>query len=382
MHRILLLASVVSLAPSVPAQQTWIVDAKNGTGTHFTDLPAAVAAANDGDRVLARPGNYAPFKTSKALTIVGDIGASIVSTTGPLASVEITNLPAGSRFVLAGFVMDWVGVTVQSCDGLVVLSGLATGFSSGVSCHSVHVLNSKAVTMHGCALLYPCFRKSRVVASDCIFAPIEIGLNGTAGLYIDGGVTDIVASTIIGGRGAYNGYGGYAIGIRSSPETILTIRGDQRSKLVGGSWNNQQLYAVADFTDQGTLRLDPRIQLTGGVRGFSSRTTTKQTALSAGYSFLGGSTRLELIGRRGEVGAIWLSLGRVPFAFPGIGEWWLDPSVLVFVGAGVLGATETYPVQLSLSANPALRGLEIGYQGMTTTGSSIELSNPVLQVLR
>ncbi len=42
------------IAGFAPAQKTWIVDAFNGPGTHFTDLPPAVQAAAPGDHVVVR----------------------------------------------------------------------------------------------------------------------------------------------------------------------------------------------------------------------------------------------------------------------------------------------------------------------------------------
>jgi hypothetical protein len=39
-----------ALAPCAAGQNHWIVDAANGPGSHFNDLPAAVAAAAPGAR--------------------------------------------------------------------------------------------------------------------------------------------------------------------------------------------------------------------------------------------------------------------------------------------------------------------------------------------
>ena len=57
--------SVVALLGVIPlgaAQRTWIVDQAN-----FTDLPAALNAANDGDVILCRTGNYTGATTSPDL---------------------------------------------------------------------------------------------------------------------------------------------------------------------------------------------------------------------------------------------------------------------------------------------------------------------------
>ena len=71
------MSSALLLATLV--QTIWIVDAANGPGTNFTDLPAAVAAAISGDTILVRPGTYTHFNVSgKALTIRG-AGAALTT---------------------------------------------------------------------------------------------------------------------------------------------------------------------------------------------------------------------------------------------------------------------------------------------------------------
>jgi pectin methylesterase-like acyl-CoA thioesterase len=80
----------------------WIVDAQMGPGAQFADLPAAIAAAANGDTILVRAGTYSGFSVNgKALTLRGEG----MATTRILASalgmtVEILN--AGGVFVLSG----------------------------------------------------------------------------------------------------------------------------------------------------------------------------------------------------------------------------------------------------------------------------------------
>jgi hypothetical protein len=87
---------------------TWIVDANSGPGTHFTDLPAAIAAAQSGDTILVRTGTYTAFSVSgKALTIRGAGAATtvvrLVSPSLPQSpTVTIANTPSGERFYLSG----------------------------------------------------------------------------------------------------------------------------------------------------------------------------------------------------------------------------------------------------------------------------------------
>ncbi|MBL9077290.1 MAG: hypothetical protein JNL08_07300 [Planctomycetes bacterium] len=85
---------------------TWIVDAANGPGTNFLDLPAAIAAASDGDTILVRAGTYSPFTiTGKNLQIRGAGAAAtlvdaLVAGAGPAHAISAS--PDGIGSVLAG----------------------------------------------------------------------------------------------------------------------------------------------------------------------------------------------------------------------------------------------------------------------------------------
>ena len=60
--------------------QTIFVDTNNDPGTHFTDLPTAVAAVPDGAVLQVRAGSYSGFSVSgKGLSILGAAGVSITS---------------------------------------------------------------------------------------------------------------------------------------------------------------------------------------------------------------------------------------------------------------------------------------------------------------
>ena len=87
----------------------WIVDAANGPGTSFVDLPPAVAAAASGDTIIVRAGGFSAFSVSgKSLTIRG-AGAAIANVHGvggggpvPASGTTIAAVPAGSTFYVSG----------------------------------------------------------------------------------------------------------------------------------------------------------------------------------------------------------------------------------------------------------------------------------------
>jgi hypothetical protein len=103
-----LAAASLLLLPTI-----WIVDSSNGPGTHFTDLPAAVAAAQSGDTLLVRSGTYTVFQVAgKALTIRGS-GTASTHVTAPGTGVPWVVLgptPVGGAMVLSGLSVAPVGV--------------------------------------------------------------------------------------------------------------------------------------------------------------------------------------------------------------------------------------------------------------------------------
>jgi hypothetical protein len=96
--------SFASAAGFLPAQTTWIVDANNGPGTSFTDIPPAIAAATDGDTVLVRSGTYTGFSTGKALKVIGE--GSVGRPPTVLPPVIITGLAQGKTFTAANLYVD------------------------------------------------------------------------------------------------------------------------------------------------------------------------------------------------------------------------------------------------------------------------------------
>ena len=118
MLHMLLLASC--LLPTI-----WIVDANNGPGTNFTDIPAAVAAAQSGDTILVRAGNYSPFTVSgKALTIRG-AAASVTRVFGFAPTPTVIELtPPGNTVALRGMRFEsanlGAGLTARNNAGVVL----------------------------------------------------------------------------------------------------------------------------------------------------------------------------------------------------------------------------------------------------------------------
>src|SRR5260221_702178 len=130
--RILLVFALVTAI--CRAQHYWIVDRSGAPGTHFTDLPPAVAAASPGDtiRIVSQacpPDRYTAPVITKGLRLLGTRGINL---TGPLV---IQNVPADEPLVLqdihlsSGAVLSPggvpCGVVLQNCGGPIQFENFA-----------------------------------------------------------------------------------------------------------------------------------------------------------------------------------------------------------------------------------------------------------------
>lgn len=120
MLRILLVAA---LAATAMAQgRTFVVDAANGPGTDFTDLPPAMAQAQHGDVYLVRAGAYSPTAVTKGVRLLGQGRPTIGPGVGMFSdALFVTNVPAGETFAMRG-------IDVRHADQA----------SGGMECNSIH----------------------------------------------------------------------------------------------------------------------------------------------------------------------------------------------------------------------------------------------------
>ena len=125
-------SAVLVLAAPLASAKTWTV---GGTGADFSDLPAAIAAASDGDVILVRSGAYSGFDLDKGLAIVSS--AAAVSIAG---DVTIHDVAAPGRAVLRGFVFDDESVlTLRSSSGEIVVEEVTLPFTYDDTVTRVHV---------------------------------------------------------------------------------------------------------------------------------------------------------------------------------------------------------------------------------------------------
>jgi hypothetical protein len=225
---------VVFLVPTI-----WIVDAANGPGTNFTDLPAAVAAAASGDTIIVRSGTYSAFHASgKSLTIRG---AGFTTTTvsnppppgSPYQQTTIENVPAGTPFFIDGLQLSppapWVtgqiNAAIQALGSSTVVV-LADVKAQGISGQDLSLpTGTPGLYLAGGA---------RVHATRCLFyGGHAFTFQAGVGAWVTNGcVLAADASTFVGGGGylAYSA-GGAGLRVQGGLATLT------RSSVYGGNAN-------------------------------------------------------------------------------------------------------------------------------------------------
>jgi len=366
----LLLAAAIALAaaPGVAQGRTWIVDGSNGAGTNFTDLPPAVNAAANGDQILVRAGSYTPASTGKALTILGQPGASFGN-----GMFEVTGLPAGRDFVLAGFFTSSIvkpQVRVRDCAGRVLLDRVRLQPFSGQITFgpAVQVENCALVTIAQCeATAHPALRASNstvhVVATDLTGGDAQLTFTLSPSFPaadVVGGRLELTSCRLQGGDGF--------VGSQVAPPSPGLITSGTAVRLARTTFGlvaagtGTVFSAPAVRGTGGSLRVDPGVTLTP-YRGANAieGTITVQTAALAAIQVLGappgGTVFGELAAQPGDLAAVFTGPPGDLLPLPGLGgELGISPAVLLHVFTAAVGTTGKINWTVPVPSDPSLRG--------------------------
>ena len=263
---------------------TWVVD--DDGPANFADLPAAIAAARDGDVLVLRPGRYsAATLVGKGLAIVG---AGAASTTieqrgarGPFFSAS--DLSNGQTLVLANLTGVGRGssLVLSRLHGLAIVTDVVVDGREGAvgpqldQCLQAYLSRIAVLPApeegrggHGFALSNGRYSLTQVVAIGATGEPGRSprgrGRNGGDGVAATDCDLDLSLSDLVGGDGGatewetiapfcpeapFAGGGGAALGLTGNVR--LRIAGDGRQQLRGGQggagtrnpWENCWAYA-------------------------------------------------------------------------------------------------------------------------------------------
>jgi hypothetical protein len=334
------LLALASMLGSDLGAQTFVVDASGGPGSHFTSLPAAVAAVPDGAVLIVRSGNYQSFALNgRGLTILGEPGAHLVSN----VPCTITGVPANRAFAMRG-VNGGVGssparIDFQSCVGPVFVKDIL--YNLLVTAHNCTQVALQECNLSGPNVPAAVFSNSAVVATRCwfsnTFAPTTIDMTG--------GSLQLVRSTVGGG------YIGNAITMNGGSVRM----GD----LCSADVSLPTAFAV---TGTGVLRRSPGIVVGPCAAGITI-TVASQPTIFPSTSTLGGSLSAWLLGPTGDVAALFFGEARPPTQVHGfVDAVGLDPTQSIPLVVLPLHATSSYSTVLP--ANPLLLGHLFGWQAV------------------
>jgi hypothetical protein len=393
-------ACLITLAPT-SAQQTFIVDSSQGPGTHFTDLPPAVAAARDGDTIVLRRGTYMPAVVQRGITILGEGRPTIAAPVFfPPIPFQVTGLAGYQTFVMKNVQVicnapsdgpATAALFLTSCTGAVHLEAVAVTMNSpGVSFggnprYGADIGSCAAVTLGNCQFFgAPGIRitGSTVAMASCSirgrdgadrffnYIPNELGAE------VDSSTLTLAATTVAAGSAAGQPPARPAIASAGSAITLGV-----QCVLTAGLGSGQ---ASALFGAGGSLLLDPTAQLVprgaAPVGGSIVVTTARVPTLTAAGAPPGGSVTTSLFSPANDLVLVLASRPMLPLLAPPFGELWLDPLGIFYVAAAYQGAVERWDHSFPIATN-ATRGLPIALQGASGTGLDLHLTTPCVVVL-
>jgi hypothetical protein len=288
---------VMVLAPTI-----WIVDAANGPGTSFTDLPPAIAVAASGDTIIVRPGSYSAFNVAgKVLTIRGaGTSSTLVNLPAPPGSSSeqstIDAVPAGSVFYVSGMAFTPPTATLPGAVACLRVLGSSTevvladvaivGPWSGVP---IGLFVNGGATVHAsrCSMAGGTANAgvqlqggSRLAAEASIFAggasnPAIFNSPGGAGLYVQSGTATVARSSAFGGSALV--FGGH--GIIVGPASALRVAGTSADMIQGGAASSTLAGHAVSVDVAGTAVIHGNVTLLAG--GPSSSVTAGPVTIGA-----------------------------------------------------------------------------------------------------
>lgn len=397
---------LLALLAPFAAAQTFVVDAANGPGTHFTDLPTAVAAVPDGATLVLRAGAYGPIVLQgKGLTVVGGAGVVLNGILSP--AIDVRGLAAHQSFALRGASMGWAlqgpaQVSLTNNAGRVLLEEFRFDYRTSPYLGSFGAPLPGAIVALNCAQVV--LRRCSLVGSNAVSATASAvdldncGLQGsgsttvlyhnpvyagTPALYLNASVARLASCSLQGGPGALpNAMPSPAIVASQSSVQLggaTTVRGGQPFLQAGP--------AVA-IEGTGSLVRDPLVSLatTGGAPLFAGSITDSVQPWPAVVSTggrLGQPMTATVEGAYGELCLLCVSLPGAPSSVPEVeGSVWLDSARLQLVALGTQAAAARVTFTASMPSAPELVGRPRAWQAVSWSAlHGLQASNTSLQIL-
>ncbi len=369
------------LAAAAPAQRVFIIDAQNRPGTHFTDLPPAEVAAQDGDILDVRADGgsvYTAITTSKALTILGNMAVIRVTAAQPF---RVVGLAAGRAFVLQRCTMFHNQlpatplVELVNCAGRVHLEQVDLSNYSGQA--GVDAVACAAVTV----------RESRLLAGTPALRARNSTLVVSSGQMVGSGASALLAlpaspaislqdsSLFLAGTRVTGGLGGGptlppAPAMILAGSTVTVGGGAMGARLTAGSYGTAGGTAsVAAVSGQTSLvRIDASVPVQPTGTGQPFQGVTAVTSIVPAFALTGQlNVALAFQGNAAAANAtLWGAPANPVYSPSFAGSLWLAPATIV-AWPGVLRGFGTWALP---------KGTTLAIQIASVVGGGVELSNP------
>lgn len=376
---------------TLPAQKTWIVDQKGGSGSNFKDLPPAIAIAKDGDIIRIRPGLYQPtLIQGKGLTILGGPGV-FVSQKAPNPGFEVRGLPATSKMRIKGLqFVDGIystlrtQVTLKSCKGSVLLeeclitpSNVFKNYFSLVASQCSEVILNSCIFRRGVWVDNSHFVSNASLFYDDPGQPST----GAAGVLVKNSIIELNQATILAGTngGTFVDPSPYGV---DATNTRIIVRGNSRSLIRGGIFGAKIL---PGFFNRGgsEIIIDPQVRYNGNLNSFGIKALTKEMpSITVRSSKLGGTIQGEMFPPRNRPYILWSGLAGKKIPSPFFGNFWLNPSFFFPLSAGMLLKRKDFPFAVPIPNQKPLLGLTLGFQSLSWDKLfNFQLSNPAFTIV-
>lgn len=363
--------SILTLAVlvSAPAAQTFLVDAANGPGAHFTTISAAIAAVPEGAVLRILPGLYQESLVivGKSLTLLGEGGEVRGST------LAISGLQSHQSVLVDGLRL---GATqtytqVQNCRGAVHLNGVYSPH------HNLEASSCDQITLRGMDLKDSTFDDCTAVLESVRILGRK-AVPGEEALVVTNGSMQLVACRVDGSPG----FGFPLAGVRLD-NAALRVLGN--STLSGGFGLFQQ--RASAVIGNGTLRVDPAVMVYGAAPLIAP---TVQYSIAAMPNLdrtdggLGDTITASLRGPVGHLGILLLGHPAAPHTVSWlVDELWYQPAASVVQAIGFPQQGAPLSGSLVLPNDTGFLGYRLVWQAVTyDAAGGYQASNPSQLVVR
>lgn len=400
---------VSSLLAAATSAQTFVVDAGNGPGTNYTDLPTAVASVPSGSTLLVRAGSYAGFTLTQKQLAVRGIGA--VNVTGT-CTVQSTQAPQTVELRGLAWPTSRSGTTqlaCMNCAGLVQLENLSLGDVVHDNC-PLSCTRGPALDIAGCSEVFVggcTLRGNTQVQSSHVVFDADL-LQGEDVLLItgSGGIPQQLAParpalTLLSGdaQSTSTMQGGWArnwgLGFRFDGADGVVLGVTASMRLLSGSVADGSYFLAPSGpppvpihgTITSILRIDPGVTLvssSGPVVRNAPAVIQAMPRLEATDGMAPGSVSATAHVPAGHACVLLLGFLGPPLQLPGIDDaFWLQPAAYLFAAFGVPLGGQPLTTTIAVPTAPNLIGFRLGWQAVSIdpVSGAMQGSNPQISMV-